>query len=68
MIGTWYDLPGEGLAVGYMDLPESVHDFYHTDPTVSFLVLEYGLAPWASYGTVSGSRGAPINEVSFLGI
>ena len=65
-LGAWYDLPSHNLAVGYLDLIESVHEFYHEEPNVNFLILEYGLAQYASYGTVSGSRAAPINEVSLL--
>ena len=66
-LGTWIDLPEQNLVVGYLDLTETVHDFYHTDPTVNFMILEYGLAPWGSYGTLSSARGAPIFAVSRWG-
>lgn len=61
---TWSDLPAFELTTSYIQLAEGVHDFYHVDPSKTFVVMEYGNAPYASYGTTAGSRGAPINTVT----
>ena len=66
----WKNLPDvEGLArlaVAEVQIKEGLHEFHHEDPTVSFLVMAYGLSPYGAYGTVAGSRAAPINMVNII--
>ena len=61
---TWTTLPGTfDLSTTWFQVQAGVQDVYSTIPNVQFLVLMAGYAPQVSYGTIAGSRCAPINAV-----
>ncbi len=63
---TWTALPALGLSTTWFKINAGVQDVYSTIPNVQFLIIMAGYAPYASYGTIAGSRWSVINEVSFF--
>jgi hypothetical protein len=61
---TWMNLPGTaGLSTTWFIISAGVHDVYSIDSTAQFLIIMAGYAPFASYGTIAGSRWSIINAV-----
>ncbi|XP_046546208.1 uncharacterized protein LOC124256280 [Haliotis rubra] len=60
---TWINVPDSAdLVAGTVSVSPGSHDVYHEDPTVVFMGLCTGVAPFSSYAFSSGMRLGLINE------